>query len=300
MGECYKQGLNVFQTSPALKSIIESSKFFEESPAMKSIREMSESYKQSLNVFQTSPVLKSIIESSKLFEESPAMKSIREMGECYKQSLNVFQTSPALKSIIDSNKLFDESLTFKTLKDLNNSPFNHLATNILTEEQLAPEAIGFINEYLSEVESEIANELAVCNDFHELSDNTKAILLHLYHVYLLPIILGCLSTIIMNNAETTRKEFKSASTVVEVRSLIRNSNGRFDRNLLKGYRIIIDSNTNMREKPNMRSNVINKLPIGTLIGIIDKSDRSWLLVEVEINGEIEQGWVLRKYTEYFK
>jgi len=228
------------------------------------------------------------------------MKSIRGMSESYRQSLNAFQTSPALKSIIESNKLFEESLTFKALKSLNNSPFNHLTTNILTEEQLAPETIGFINEYLSEVESEIVNELAVCNDFYELSDKTKAILLHLYHVYFLPIILSCLSTIIMNNAETTRKEFNSVSTLDEVRSLIRNSSGRFDRNLLKGYRIIIGANVNMREKPNMRSNVINKLPIGTLIEIIDKSDRSWLLVEVEINGEIEQGWVLRKYTEYFK
>ena len=57
----------------------------------------------------------------------------------------------------------------------------------------------------------------------------------------------------------------------------------------------------MREKPNMKSNIIDRLPIGTLIEIIGKSDnRSWLLVEVEINGEIEQGWVLRTYTEYFK
>jgi hypothetical protein len=272
----------------------------QESPTMKSIREMSESYKQSLNVFQTSAALKPIIESNKLFEESPAMKFIREMSESYKQSLNVFQTSPALKSIIESNNLFEESLIFKALKNLNNSPFNHLTTNIIAEEQLVPEAVGFINEYLSEVGSEITNELAICNDFDELSDKTKAILLHLYHVYLLPIILSCLATIIMTNAETTRKEFTSVSTADEARSLIRNSSGRFDRNLLKGYRIIIGANTNMREKPSMRSHVINKLPIGTLIEIIDKSDRSWLLVEVEVNGEIEQGWVLRKYTEYFK
>ena len=57
---------------------------------------------------------------------------------------------------------------------------------------------------------------------------------------------------------------------------------------------------NFRDEPSMNSNVIDSLPIGTTVRVINKSDRSWLLVEVEINGELEQGWVLRCYTTYFK
>ena len=50
----------------------------------------------------------------------------------------------------------------------------------------------------------------------------------------------------------------------------------------------------------MKSEIITILPVGTLVEIIDKSDRSWLLVEVEIDGVLEQGWISRRYTAYFK
>lgn len=50
----------------------------------------------------------------------------------------------------------------------------------------------------------------------------------------------------------------------------------------------------------MKSEVITTLPIGALVEVIDKSHRSWLLVEAEIDGELEQGWVSRRYTSYFK
>ena len=50
----------------------------------------------------------------------------------------------------------------------------------------------------------------------------------------------------------------------------------------------------------MKSEIITALPIGSLVEVIDKSHRSWLLVEVEIDGVLEQGWVSRRYTAYFK
>jgi hypothetical protein len=50
----------------------------------------------------------------------------------------------------------------------------------------------------------------------------------------------------------------------------------------------------------MKSNVITGLPIGTLVDVIDKANRSWLLVEVEVNGSIEQGWISRRHTVFFK
>jgi len=50
----------------------------------------------------------------------------------------------------------------------------------------------------------------------------------------------------------------------------------------------------------MKSEIITSLPIGSLVEVLDSSNRSWLLVEVEVNGELEQGWVFRRYTTYFK
>lgn len=50
----------------------------------------------------------------------------------------------------------------------------------------------------------------------------------------------------------------------------------------------------------MSSTIVDTIPIGTIIRVIDKSNKTWLLVEVEIDDELEQGWVLRRYTTYFK
>jgi len=60
----------------------------------------------------------------------------------------------------------------------------------LPKEQLAPETINFSNEYLSEVENELASELAQCVDFHELSDKTKKFFVYIFNFVILPLILG--------------------------------------------------------------------------------------------------------------
>ena len=219
------------------------------------------------------------------------MKSIRDTNKTYERFLKA--------TAYDSSKLYEESSVFKALKNLNNSPFNQLITNSITEEQLAPEALSFINIHLTTVEREIADELAICHDFNKLSDRVKGILFVIF-IHVMGLLENHYGEQFLNYLESTKKEFESVSTKEEVKSLIKNPAGRFNRELLKGYRVITGTNTNLREKPNMKSNVIDRLPIGTLIEIIGTSNRSWLLVEVEINGKIEQGWVLRTYTEYFK
>lgn len=50
----------------------------------------------------------------------------------------------------------------------------------------------------------------------------------------------------------------------------------------------------------MKSKIITELPIGTLVEIIDKTNRSWLFVEVELDGEYKQGWISQRLTIYFK
>ena len=50
----------------------------------------------------------------------------------------------------------------------------------------------------------------------------------------------------------------------------------------------------------MKSDVVGFLPLGTVVDVIDKSNRSWLLVEVEIEEEMIVGWIGRAHTKYFK
>lgn len=65
---------------------------------------------------------------------------------------------------------------------------------------------------------------------------------------------------------------------------------------LKNFRLVSRDNVHLRTGPSERSAILEKLPINTLLFIRDKSNRQWLAVEVEFNGEIVQGWISRRYT----
>lgn len=198
-------------------------------------------------------------------------------------------------------KQFNELASFKALKSLENSPFNNFDIDFVVEGGFHIESPSVIDQYLDDVESNIASELSECNDYELLSDKTKSILLYIYHTYFLPVFLSCCATIIMLNIDEIREKLNTSSTAVEVKSVVKGASLiHVDRSFLRGYRVTIVDNLYLREEPSMKSEVIDKLPIGTLVEIIDKSNRSWLLVDIEINGEVEQGWISRKYTTYFK
>jgi hypothetical protein len=50
----------------------------------------------------------------------------------------------------------------------------------------------------------------------------------------------------------------------------------------------------------MKSDIIVQLDTGTLVEVLDKSNRTWLLIEITDGDEIIQGWISRRYTVYFK
>jgi len=104
----------------------------------------------------------------------------------------------------------------------------------------------------------------------------------------------------VNTAVEARNELKSVSTLTEIRSFTRTANMKFDRTALTGFRVTTANSLKLRKSPNMSAETIDYLPLGTLAEVIDRSNRSWLFVEVELDGELTQGWVSRKYTAYFK
>ena len=104
----------------------------------------------------------------------------------------------------------------------------------------------------------------------------------------------------MTNAIEARKETVAITTPQDAKNFVKKPNKKFDRTALKGFRVITANTLNLRENPGMKSEIITTIPIGTLVEVIDKSDRSWLLVEVEIDGNLELGWISRRYTAYFK
>ncbi|MGQ4005173.1 SH3 domain-containing protein [Francisellaceae bacterium CB300] len=84
------------------------------------------------------------------------------------------------------------------------------------------------------------------------------------------------------------------------KKITRNHNDAFNKQALKDYRITKVDSLNFRYKPSVKSDVITTLPLGTLTYVIDKSNRSWLFVEVDIDGDLIQGWISRRYTSRFR
>ena len=98
------------------------------------------------------------------------------------------------------------------------------------------------------------------------------------------------------------KPFTSKS---EAKKITKTIPSYFDKNMLKGLRIPTKNRLLLRAKPIMKADVLEELSFGNLLKTIQcdeakKNNKSWLHVQVEIDGEIIEGWVLRRYTAYFK
>lgn len=295
---------------------------FHDLEIMRSTTQIAESFKLASHAFKESDEMKSILKltdsselSSLMLQESEAMISFREIAKNYQSSTLYLQNYEAMKSLrraanssqfaaialqqSEVEKQFaqlNELSSFNILKTLKNSPFNEFTNRNLFEH----ESLVEIDEFLVEINNEICGEVESVTDFNALSDKTKNILLYLYHCYFLPVLLSCFTTYVMTNALEAKKELSGVTTFAEAKSFVKRANAKFDRMLLKGFRVTTSKKLNFRESASMKSNVITTLPIGTLVEIIDKSNRSWLLVEVEIEGELKQGWISRKHTAYFK
>jgi len=86
----------------------------------------------------------------------------------------------------------------------------------------------------------------------------------------------------------------------EIKSFVRTDSAQYEREVLSGLRVVSGNNVNLRTNPSMKSDIILHLDVGTLIEVIDKSNRVWLLVEVSDGEDVIQGWIARRYTVYFK
>lgn len=294
-----------------------------QSTLLSSAQAIAESTKFEFPVFPDSEALESIREltapgrfSTLALEESKIGKSLQSLAETFQLSSTASQHSAIeeqLQNITDTDQLataflgqsqilqnlsqINDLASFKALTNLHNSPFPDI---YLINISLDSASKQVFDESFFKIDSQISEEISSEKDFKDLSEKTKIILIYVYHNYFLPFFISCLAAYTMNHASEARKELESISTNSEVKIFVRSSHDSFDRSALKGFRVTTASYLNVRKTPSMRSEVITILPCGTLVEIIDKSQRSWLLVEIAIDGELDQGWVSRRYTTYFK
>lgn len=156
-------------------------------------------------------------------------------------------------------------------------------------------------EIIEKFNSDISQSISENKDFNDLSSYAKkAITYFLHEILFKAIILAITSSYMYDNLFSADEELKNCS-IPEIKAI---ASGRqqvsFDRAYLKSYRVVIAEALSLREEPSMKSEVVAKISKGTLLEILDKSNRSWLKVSVEVDDEVLIGWVSRKYTLHFK
>lgn len=203
---------------------------------------------------------------------------------------------------MEALKGIENSVAMQAIKGLRNSPFDE-AILACTFANLGYESDPSGNAQFV-ADEEITNELLAALhkalDFNQLSDRAKAVLLHLYQYYLVPFFIGCLTTVYMTHLTAAQNAMQKAGTPTEVKALAKKGPHGINREMLKGYRVVTAPSLQFRVHPSMQSEILMALPLGQLLEVLNDSKRSWLHVKVEIEGEILDGWVLRRYTTYFK
>ena len=192
----------------------------------------------------------------------------------------------------------------QAMREFSNLPFSSVVRDrVFTElDSLRIDQFGLPEDQDIDqsIQAEIQRELAGNRDYNRLSKRAQLSLSGIYHKYFLPIILSLLANIIWQEAQKVQISLQEKETPAKIKSYVRQPIPGVNKNLLKGYRVVTGSDVHLREDPNMKSDIITTLPRGQLLEVLDKSNRSWIFVKVEIEEEIFVGWVSRRYTTYFK
>ncbi|WP_010197576.1 SH3 domain-containing protein [Psychrobacter sp. PAMC 21119] len=245
------------------------------------IRDSLEPYRSTFDAVRTS------------FEASESFKLVRELQAQVALANSFSSEYSSLFEQFDSLRNFE---SFQSIFRLNDVQFEEVISTNLTQEDIT----NFSSKPISEIDSDLSDEIESGKDFSLYSEKAKKILHFICTVILLQYIIGMASSVSVNYIQQFQEESKNLETSREIKSFIRSPLPLVDRRALKGHRVTTVNTLNFRDNLGKNSTIVDTIPIGTIVRVMDKSDKSWLLVEVEIDGELEQGWVLRRYTTYFK
>ena len=296
---------------------------FQESPAMQLARQMAETTRlasMSIADLPAARMLQQMDHTAKLasltLQESPAIKEFQRMFESTRLASLAVQELPTprmLQQMVSTAKLtclaLQESPAMKALRSFSNLPFSSVVREDIFRQldalEISPSELEKPPDFAFDIDQdtylEIKKELSTGNDYNVLSHDGRKLLSYVYHIYILPIFVACVIVPMMtSHNEFVGIELNNYKTTNEIKSYVRNPPKDINTNLLKGFRVTIGSDVHLREAPTMKSKIIAKLPRGKLIEVLDKTNRSWLFVEVDIEGEAFVGWISRRYTTYFK
>ena len=295
------------------------------SQVLESIRQAEEVSRRIAVGLQDSQVLESIRQAEEVsrriavgLQDSQVLESIRQAEEVSRRIAVGLQDSQVLKSIqavVDSARLtsiaLQESPAMKAIREFSNTPFYPVVKETVfkdldaleIERSNIPEYPDFDTD--QNIQSEIQRELAGNRDYNGLSNRAKSFLLFIFLYCILPYFFSILSNLTTPYIQPyiqkiLQTNLQDKETLSEIKSYVRRPSLEINKELLKGYRVVTRSDVHLRKRPSMKSEIITRLPLGKLIEVIDKSNRSWLYVKVDIEGDTFVGWMSRRYTTYFK
>lgn len=68
--------------------------------------------------------------------------------------------------------------------------------------------------------------------------------------------------------------------------------------LLSGHRVLIGDKVNLRTEPSEKSEIKAMPKIGAVLEVLEDGE-AWIKVSVDVSGEIQEGWIARRYTVPF-
>lgn len=120
------------------------------------------------------------------FEASESFKVARELQS---QAFLANSLSSEYSNVFKQFESLHNLESFKAITRLKNFPFEDMARIDLDS---TPDLEENLSETIVELDSEISDEISLVDDFNELSEEKRTVLLGLYQVYYYPIILNCL------------------------------------------------------------------------------------------------------------
>ncbi|SIS87981.1 SH3 domain-containing protein [Neptunomonas antarctica] len=240
--------------------------------------------------------------------------------------INTPNYSELFASTSIQNIAFTQQRDFLKLNDLMDqvAGFQNLPDNL---HSLIAEARAYSERTASfeEAEHEVAEQSASGRDFSRLSPAIQSLLANLFWFWLnyqlaaishaelmehFSIVEHKIEEVIniQNSNQNDLADIKmQLGELKKGQSEIKRSINKVLRNLptpekqsIRDYRIVIDSSLHLRSGNGKKYQSLALIPQGAFVRIVSSDNRSWLKVEVSIEGEFLEGWVYRSYTTFPK
>lgn len=240
---------------------------------------------------------------------------LRDRFDVEKKLSGLYSAGSLLRDIQKQAGLFDSVNSLKQFESIFNAYAKENSTSLSYIMELG---ISSVAKAYNEGVLETNNEAVTKSDISltPTDNNDYAKFLNLYNTLPKPI-QQCIYTIFVliifggfidygkskvligiNKIETSIVSLFESKPIT--RTKILSVNKDIDWNSLNDFRIITGENIRLREKPSMKSEVIEVIGKNTVVAILDKSGRQWLYVQVQSGDELITGWITRTYTKPIK